>query len=269
MVKGAFYHKNMLGQFSATNFILLLPFQPTRRLRYYDLFRWAAMLFYLALIVLAKSSTAVILLSIGVAVFYGMHWVQRFPGRIFRSFFVLLGFAILGFFVSVALMGVAQAIAASFGKDLTFSGRTDIWEQLLPLIFERPLTGWGFALFRQADIMEQYVRLGWDAQSTHNTYIELALNMGIPTTVIWTFFVFIRLLAKMTSSPLNQALAITKRKEVVVILLILIGAFTEAGMMLAPFILWPHMVIALASLGPGFLLRFRKPTGAGEQHAAS
>ncbi|MBY5569161.1 O-antigen ligase family protein [Rhizobium leguminosarum] len=268
MVKGAFYHKNMLGQFSAINFILLLPALPMWRLRYYDLLRWAAMLLYLVLIVLAKSSTAIILLSIGIAVYYGMSWIQRFPGRIFRSFVVLLAFALLGFVVSVALMGVAQAIAESFGKDLTLSGRTNVWEQLLPLIYERPLTGWGFALFRQPEIMEQYVRLTWDAQSTHNTYIELALNIGIPATIIWTSFVVVRLVAKMTSSPLNQALAITKRKEVVIILLILIGAFTEAGMMLAPFILWPHTVIALTSLGPEFLSRFRKPTQAGAQHAS-
>jgi O-antigen ligase len=116
--------------------------------------------------------------------------------------------------------------------------------------------------------MEQYVRLTWDAQSTHNTYIELALNMGIPATIIWTSFVVVRLVAKMTSSPLSQALAITKRKEVVIILLILIGAFTEAGMMLAPFILWPHTVIALTGLGPEFLSRFRRPTKAGDQHAS-
>ncbi|OWV72116.1 hypothetical protein ATY77_11325 [Rhizobium sp. R634] len=260
MVKGAFYHKNMLGQFSATNFILLLPVFSTRRLRYYDLLRWTAMLLYLVLIVLAKSSTAVVLLSIGIAVFYGMRFIQRFPGRILRSFIVLLAFALLGFVVSIALMGVAQAVAESFGKDLTLSGRTNVWEQLLPLISERPLSGWGFALFRQPEIMEQYVRLTWDAQSTHNTYIELALNMGIPATVIWTSFVVVRLVTKMTSSPLNQALAITKRKEVVIILLILIGAFTEAGMMLAPFILWPHTLIALVGLGPEFLSRFRKPT---------
>ncbi|MGO8658508.1 O-antigen ligase family protein, partial [Rhizobium ruizarguesonis] len=42
----------------------------------------------------------------------------------------------------------------------------------------------------------------------------------------------------------------------------------EAGMMLAPFILWPHTVIALTSLGPEFLSRFRKPTQAGAQHAS-
>ncbi len=268
MVKGAFYHKNMLGQFSTTNFILLLPFKSGPRLRYFDLLRWTAMLLYLILIVLAKSSTAVVLLSIGVAVFYGMNVVQRFPGRLFRSFVVLLGFALLGFLVSVALMGVAQAVAESFGKDLTLSGRTNVWEQLLPLISERPLSGWGFALFRQPEIMEQYVRLTWDAQSTHNTYIELALNMGIPATVIWTSFVVTRLLGKMTSSPANQLVAIARRKEIVIILLILIGAFTEAGMMLAPFILWPHTVIALSGLGPEFASRFRKPTQIGKQHAS-
>ncbi|WP_259663969.1 hypothetical protein [Rhizobium bangladeshense] len=40
---------------------------------------------------------------------------------------------------------------------------------------------------------------------------------------------------------------------------LLIRAFTEAGMMLAPFILWSYTIIALTSLGPEFVSRFRKP----------
>ncbi|KPH07349.1 O-antigen ligase [Rhizobium sp. BK619] len=250
MVKGAFYHKNTLGQFSSISFVCLLSTEKLGRLRYSTLVRWAAMLCLLALIVATKSSTAVVLTMFGSMMLYGIRVIHIYPNRLFRSFVVFLLFVIIGFGASFVYLGVASAVAEAFGKDITFSGRTNIWEQLLPLIWDRPLTGYGFAMFRQPDVMEEYVKVTFDARSTHNTYLELALNIGIPGVTAWTLFALTRVFRKMTIVDPDPAESGARRKEIVIIILIMLGAMTEAGMMLAPFICWPHMVIALSELRP-------------------
>lgn len=251
MVKGLFYHKNLLGQYSAVAFIILLEagrtvHRPVRGVTYRDLRRWAAMLIYLVLLVAARSSTAVVTLGLGIIMYYGLAFMGRLPGGYTTRYFLVRAIWILiGGLAFFAVLGVAALIADAFGKDLTFSGRTDIWEQLIPLIQQKPLFGYGFAVFRQPAVMIEYVRVGWAARSTHNTYLELALNIGLVGTVAWVVFIFRRLMQKMSTRPRERAEQIVRRKEAVVILLIMIGAFTEAGMMLAPSILWPFMVICL------------------------
>ncbi|WP_042954419.1 O-antigen ligase family protein [Rhizobium leguminosarum] len=258
MVKGAFYHKNTLGQFCSVSFVCLLSTQKLGRLRYSTLVRWAAMLCLLALIVATKSSTAVVLTMFGSVMLYAIRIIHVYPNRLFRSFVVALLFLLVGFAASFIYLGVASAVAEAFGKDLTFSGRTNIWEQLFPLIWDRPITGYGFAMFRQPDVMEEYVKVTFDARSTHNTYLELALNIGIPGVGAWVVFLVTRLFRKMTIVESDQEQSGARRKEIVIIILIMLGSMTEAGMMLAPFILWPHTVIALSELRPR-LLANRRP----------
>lgn len=246
MVKGLFYHKNGLGQFCAVSFITMLSVgMPKGPLRYSQLLRWAALLFTLLLIVVSKSSTAVVMVAIGVATLMGSRMMQTVRNSLARSFIVFFLCLFIGAAASFAYLGVAQMIADAFGKDLTFSGRTNIWEQLMPLVYDRPLLGYGFAVFRQPEVMEQYVELTFDARSTHNTYLELALNIGVPGMIAWTAFVLQRLVGRLVTIQRSTELRATHSKEVAIILLIVVGSMTEAGMMLAPVILWPYLVVSL------------------------
>ncbi|EJZ17255.1 O-antigen ligase family protein [Rhizobium sp. Pop5] len=246
MVKGLFYHKNTMGQFFAVAFIVVISIGlPPSRLRYRTLFRWAALLLMLLLVAVSRSSTAVVMLAMGLATLAGLKMMFKIGNSGVRSFFLLFLCLVLGFMGASAYLGAAQLIADAFGKDLTFSGRTNIWEQLIPLIYANPIFGYGFALFRQPDIMEQFVHVTFDARSTHNTYLELALNIGVPGTVAWVVFLFKRLGQRITTVSAGAALNEVQAKEVAVILMIMIGAMMEAGLMLAPVVLWPLMVVCL------------------------
>ncbi|MBX5068903.1 O-antigen ligase family protein [Rhizobium lentis] len=246
MVKGLFYHKNGLGQFCAVSFITMISLgMPRGPLRYSQLLRWAALLCTLLLIVVSKSSTAVVMVAIGVATLIGSRMMQTVRNSLARSFIVFFFCLFFGAAASFAYLGVAQMIADAFGKDLTFSGRTNIWEQLMPLVYDRPLLGYGFAVFRQPEVMEQYVALTFDARSTHNTYLELALNIGIPGMIAWTAFILQRLGGRLVTIQRSTELRATHSKEVAIILLIVVGSMMEAGMMLAPVILWPYLVVSL------------------------
>lgn len=246
MVKGLFYHKNTMGQFFAVAFIIVVSIGlPSSRLRYRTLLRWAALLLMLLLIAVSRSSTAVVMLAMGLATLAGLKMMFKIGNSGVRSFFLFFLCLVLGFVGASAYLGAAQLIADAFGKDLTFSGRTNIWEQLIPLVYDKPIFGYGFALFRQPEIMEQFVRVTFDARSTHNTYLELALNIGVPGTIAWVAFLFKRLGERITTVSSGAALNEVQAKEVSVMLMIMIGAMMEAGLMLAPVVLWPLMVVCL------------------------
>ncbi|PDT32168.1 hypothetical protein CO660_01820 [Rhizobium sp. L9] len=263
MVKGLFYHKNTMGQFFAVAFVVVVSIGlPAAKLRYRTLLRWTALLLMLLLIAVSRSSTAVVMLAMGLATLAGLKMMFKIGNSGVRSFFLFFLCLILGFVGASAYLGAAQLIADAFGKDLTFSGRTNIWEQLIPLVYDKPIFGYGFALFRQPEIMEQFVRVTFDARSTHNTYLELALNIGVPGTIAWVAFLFKRLGERITTVSSGAALNEVQAKEVAVMLMIMIGAMMEAGLMLAPVVLWPLMVVCLPkdSSPSSFRRKPRKPT---------
>lgn len=246
MLKGLFYHKNGLGQFCAISFVCLISTTKHHFFRYSNLIRLAAMACLLALIILTRSSTAVVLTMVGSGLVFWLKPIHLIGSKAARVGVVATIFISLFIVIPSIYLTVANTIAEAFGKDITFSGRTLIWEQLIPLIHDRPFFGYGFAMFRQPEVMAQFVSGTWDARSTHNTYLELALNIGVPGAVAWVAFVIARMFTKLsngTGTPLEMA---TRRKEVVIILLVMFGALTEAGMMLAPLFVWPHLVASLS-----------------------
>jgi len=246
MVKGLFYHKNGLGQFCAIAFIIILDMKsPLRRLSYEMLIRNLALLLTLLLVVLARSSTAVVMIGVGTSMLFGLRVISAVGNITVKSLFVLLFCILLGLLGSLAYLGVAEAIASAFGKDLTFSGRSNIWDQLLPLVYERPLLGYGFSTFKQPDIIKEYVHVTFEAKSTHNSYLELALSIGVPAMVLWTFYVLSRIYLKTIMTQKTTQMREAQSKEAVILLLIAIGGLTEAAMMLSPSLVWPIMVAAL------------------------
>lgn len=76
-------------------------------------------------------------------------------------------------------------LVAALPLDVTFTGRTDIWEFALEKIAERPVTGWGFSAFWTlestrygAEDLTQWA--GKAAAHAHNGYLDAALNLGLP-----------------------------------------------------------------------------------------
>lgn len=77
-----------------------------------------------------------------------------------------------------------KPIAALTGKDLTFTGRTDIWAIITEHISHRPLLGTGYGAYwagRGAPGTESYTfitRLNFYPGSAHNGYLEILNDLG-------------------------------------------------------------------------------------------
>jgi O-antigen ligase len=77
---------------------------------------------------------------------------------------------------AAAIGGLLDGVLTAFGKDPTLTGRTEIWEQTMRLLSERPLLGHSMASFWQLDIVE---RTGIWFSNAHNGYLQLLIDLGL------------------------------------------------------------------------------------------
>ncbi|MDB5562329.1 MAG: O-antigen ligase-related protein [Hyphomicrobiales bacterium] len=268
-VRGLFLHKNFFGQFSALAFLLLVPTLTQRPLFTYKNLRIAAAcVLALGSAALSKSSTALVLCLVGLASL-GVSWlISQVPMKSLRIYVLLVSVTVLAAFVYFFGLAFAGDIASSFGKDITLSGRSELWDALLDALFERPWFGHGFAMFRQPDYIAMFThQIAWGPRSTHNTYLELALNLGIPAIAMWVIFLLARFVSKAVYVPASPIERMANSREVAVMMMVIIGSFTEAGMMLAPLATWPLLLAVLPETRIKRPLRPKQGAGHSEQPA--
>lgn len=246
MVKGMFYHKNLMGHFFSLGFFIIFlnpqyRYGPT----FHGVVKTVATACALGLVVLARSSTALMMIGVGMTVIVGLNATRALKSKPARVGLILGASVVMATLIVVSYNIVIATIAEAFGKDATLSGRSNIWDQLLPLVYDRPLFGYGFAVFRQPEVFDQFVRASWNVSSTHSTYLELCLNIGVPGAAALLFLILVRLFAKIAPSPASVPVQKQQRLEVIIILLVLVASGLDAGMLLAPIVLWPLIVISL------------------------
>ncbi|HEU0119613.1 MAG TPA: O-antigen ligase family protein [Bryobacteraceae bacterium] len=79
---------------------------------------------------------------------------------------------------SVLFLGFGSSAIAEMGRDSSLTGRTQVWETVLPFAVNRWI-GAGFENFWIGDRLEAIVRaIGAGINQAHNGYIEIYLNIG-------------------------------------------------------------------------------------------
>lgn len=244
-MRGMFVHKNAFGAYCALTFVMLLP--PD-----FDIRRWDRLL-RLALCAVAAvgaklslSSTAIVLLIVGTGVVVITGFMSRIEQRTLRAIAFALALSLIIVLASGAGVALLGEVAGSFGKDVTLSGRAEIWEVLWPVALDKPWLGHGFAIFRQTSYFQQFTStIAWGPRSTHNTYLEIALNSGFPALFTWVAImlaaIFRGILLIDPSSPDYRPI----QKALAAIVMALLVSTSEAGQMLAPQATWPILVLSL------------------------
>jgi O-antigen ligase len=96
----------------------------------------------------------------------------------------LITFLTVGSTVSAA----ARAVLRALSIDPTFTGRTEIWKFAFEAISEHPWRGHGFEAFWYSQALgygvEDKTRWMAEVATSHNSYIDLALTVGIPGLVL-------------------------------------------------------------------------------------
>lgn len=177
--RGILTHKNLLGRLMVLScmvfmFISLSNRTPNRWIM------WTGYGLSIALIILSTSKTAIIaLIVLTITLQLYRSWRLNYSQLIPLSIAIVLvvgGSAILAF-------DNIDVIAAAVGRDLTLTGRTEIWQVMLDKIAERPLFGYGFnAFWRDWDnpvTAEVWRLLAWECPYGHNGFMDLLAELGI------------------------------------------------------------------------------------------
>jgi exopolysaccharide production protein ExoQ len=173
--------KNMLGMtlFGCSLSLVWMLLQPDRRrtglkgrLDYFVILLMGGMAAWL--LQQAHSSTAVLSTVVGALVI----WLTRF--RRIRARLGVYG-ASLGVILVVLnlLVNVPEALAGILGRDMTLTGRTDIWSAVLKEGTD-PLFGVGYYSFWMGDrVARLSATFFYDLNEAHDTYLETYLNSGL------------------------------------------------------------------------------------------
>ncbi|WP_430432040.1 O-antigen ligase family protein [Oceanicaulis sp.] len=177
---GLWEQKNRLGAVMAIATMggmaaaLTTPYR--REVRY-----WGALVILAVFLVLMSTSrTALMACMIG---FGGplMIYCAR-QGFIWAALAVFSG--LLGVFALTLVIAIGPGvILEALGRDPTLTGRTDIWAGLIRAVADRPWTGFGWGVFwLQEEGPVHWVRQAtqWEVPSAHNSWLEIALGLGVP-----------------------------------------------------------------------------------------
>ncbi len=112
---------------------------------------------------------------------------------------------ILSFFSSINL-STFNSIKAS----LTTAPRIQIWDSSISLIFKKPILGWGASTFSHLfNFHNNKVRIpikSFDSQHSHNLFLELAHNFGLPLAlIILITLIFLVFKVKREINTVNKA----------------------------------------------------------------
>lgn len=157
--------------------------------------------------------------------------------------YLLLGLA--AFVVLDWLFGISGAVVTSLGRDMTFTGRTDVWRELLAVRTD-PIFGTGYMSFWD-DMRYRSLLPYWVAHSAHNGYLEVYLAGGLLGVG------FLALMLWATSLRINRALGATDSFSVIrfaVLATTLIGNFAESHFACMTPVGFLFLIAAIGKLQP-------------------
>lgn len=183
--RGLAITKNNLGQvalFSIITWLVIIPYnrkRPINAVHYFML--GLALTAYLG----ARSTTSFLvgafLLFIAGLLYTGRLFKQGVVARFF-AFSVVIGSISIVAITGVFAPELMESFFGLFGKDLTFTGRVDLWETVLRMTQDRILTGWGLGGFWVMDgrhLIPVFLEFVWIPNQSHQGYIDILNQTGI------------------------------------------------------------------------------------------
>jgi exopolysaccharide production protein ExoQ len=180
-------HKNVLGQVAMTGGIYFM-FELIRNWRRRRIVVNVIYLGYLVLILWLlkgapnhRSNTATFGLILGTALLLGLQLLQHRVGVAYLRRYLLRAVTVGAFLLLVGAGGVWSLVAAGIttsGRDLTLTGRTDLWADLLDIAAANPIIGVGYGSFWIGNTHNLWDRHLWGPTQGHNGYIDVYLELG-------------------------------------------------------------------------------------------
>lgn len=245
--RGIFSHKNTLGSMMVIALVTYVFAHLDRvgvglGMRLVNL---ATLLLAAVLLLFSGSATSLVTLFVTAAV-VGYAAVARRTGLV-RGPLMLLAVWLMAVIAFVVLSDLG-AFTELLGKDLTLTGRTDMWIATIPLIEARPLWGYGYG--------NDMIRRMFDVVHVHNGYLQLTIAVGLVGLGL-----LLGLLVQIGWKCYAHAMASTSPLSLwplAIFVALITTNFSEASLLAAAHIGWLLLVYLSTS---GALIRTRRLAG--------
>jgi len=237
--RGIFMHKNGFGSFCVLTSLFCLAGLVSTKVKMVKAAYFVTYLLCFVFTIKSHSTTALVLffLMSGAFIFFSIiSSIANSSTRCFTYYF----FIVILFVIVVLFSAYYEDIAYALGKDPTLTGRTELWEVLFYIAMERPLFGYGIGVFTRAEVMYEYaIQFGWEAKSTHNSYLNLLLGGGLVSLI--TFLTFI--IKIILNFPVKRGHPPLLVLSISGIIFSLIHSFSESSAILTMDYIWVYFIL--------------------------
>lgn len=181
--KGIFSAKNYLGNLAL--FFLTVAVSYRSRTGLMKAVQGSQIFFCCIAIFFSRAATAYLLTGIYLLYLVTMWALRRFRKK---DLFVLAALLVICFCAAAAILATRPDFVVSLlGKDITLTGRTEIWDAVLTSIGKRPLYGYGYQAFWLGLEGESYrviLAVSWMLAQAQNGFLDVTLQLGLVGLVI-------------------------------------------------------------------------------------
>lgn len=175
--RGIYVHKNAMGQPMALGLLVFALLSI-----WSEKYRWVAWAgFGLSAFLILRSTSVTPLISsltiLAILPIY-MVWRWRYPLNVPLFIMALL----VGAIVAILLLTNLETVLGAAGRDLTFTGRSELWSVVIEMIQKRPWLGYGYSGFWvgwQGESAYIWQVIPWTPSFAHNGYLDLGLGLGL------------------------------------------------------------------------------------------
>ena len=182
--RGVFNSKNDLGFWACAGVLLYITLSESSHSLAGKSTCFIMALACLGLLVLSQSATSLIALLLAGALVLYLYIAGRFQLGFIRMVFIAVCF------IGLTVLAIGNIDTNELvGRTDDLTGRGEVWEQVLKLIFDYPLTGVGYgSLWFPTDdtiwIQQSLFEFTWTVFHAHNGLLQIASEVGIPLALI-------------------------------------------------------------------------------------
>lgn len=176
--KGVFSAKNYLGNMALFFMTAAISYAPRNMIL--RVLRGSQILFCLVAIAFSRAATAYLLTVVYLVYLVVLKLLHHLRKKDYL--FVCVAFFFVAAGVAAAVIIWPDALIGLLGKDLSLTGRTQIWSTVLDSIAKRPMLGYGYQAFWLGLEGESYrviLVVSWVLAQAQNGFLDVLLESGL------------------------------------------------------------------------------------------
>jgi exopolysaccharide production protein ExoQ len=176
--KGIFSAKNYLGNIALFFLTVAVSYRP--RTNFFRSVRLSQILLCLTTIAFSHAATAYLLTVLYIVYFVILRNLRRFRKKDYFLVCTVVAGALFAVMAVIVLW--PDFLFELLGKDVTLTGRTEIWGAVIDSILKRPLVGYGYGAFWLGLKGESYhviLAVSWVLAQAQSGFLDVTLELGV------------------------------------------------------------------------------------------